>query len=61
MFILYNQKLKRPLIHPQVGIWYSPTRKEAEELLEACHEYVKAIGHDELVADLVIRSMSEVG
>jgi hypothetical protein len=60
MYILYNTKLKRPLIHPRVGLWCSPDRKEADELLEACHEYVRAIGHEELIPDLVVRTATEV-
>jgi hypothetical protein len=60
LYTLYNTKLKKPLVHPQVGVWASPTLAEAEELLAACHEYVRAIGHEELVADLVVRTISEV-
>lgn len=60
MYILYNTKLKRPLVHPQVGLWCSPTKTEADELLLACHEYVKAVGLSNLITDLVVSKISEI-
>lgn len=60
MFILYNTQNKKPLIHPHVGLWCTPDRKEADEMLEACHEYVRAIGCEYLIPHLVVRTATEV-
>jgi len=60
MYILYNDKLKKPLIHPQVGLWITPDRAEADDLLRDFHNYVVAIGHEELVPHLVVRKVTEV-
>jgi hypothetical protein len=60
LYTLFNTETKKTLIHPQVGLWTAPTLKEAEEMLAACHEYVKAIGHSELVPALVVRFVENV-
>lgn len=59
-FILYNTQLKRPLLHPQVGLWCSPDKAEAVDLLTACHEYVRAIGREDLVEHIQIRNITEI-
>ena len=60
MYTLYNTKLKRPLLHPQVGLWCTDDPTEAKDMLEACHQYVRVIGCAELIPDLVIRTITEV-
>lgn len=59
MYILYNKKNKKALVHPQVGLWTVPTLKEAEELLAACHEYIAAIGMNHLIKDIIISTIEE--
>lgn len=60
MYTLYNTKLKKTLVHPQVGIWYSSTKEEADLLLHDIHEYVKAIGADQLLPDLIVVKATEI-
>lgn len=60
MFILYNNQLKRPLLHPQVGLWCTPDKSEADDLLESCHEYVRSLGLDDLIPNLIVKEISEI-
>jgi hypothetical protein len=59
-YILFNLKSNKPLMHPTVGLWFTNDKKEAEELLSEFHIYVKDIGHEELISDLVVREMKDV-
>lgn len=59
-YILFNKNLKKPLMHPRVGLWFTTDKKEADELLQEFHSYVKDIGHEELITDLVVREMKDV-
>ena len=59
-YILFNLKLKKPLMHPIVGLWFTNDKEEADELLKEFHIYVKDIGHEELISDLVVREMKDV-
>lgn len=59
-YILFNTKLKKPLMHPQVGLWFTNDKQEADDLLKEFHDYVKDIGHEDLIPDLVIRELKDV-
>lgn len=41
-YTLYNKSNNEKLTHPKVGLWFANTIEEAEEMLAACHEYLKA-------------------
>lgn len=59
-FILYNTLLKRPLIHPQVGLWSTNDRAEADALLAEFKSLVRDIGRPEIAAALEVRSVKEL-
>jgi hypothetical protein len=42
-YTLYNESIKKQLIHPKVGLWFTNDRKEAEDMLSACYEYLDSI------------------
>ena len=54
MYTLYNKKNDRRLTHPVVGIWYTSELKEAEEMLDACHQTLENEGMTELKSNFVI-------
>ncbi len=54
IYAIYNKQLEKKLTHPRVGVWYATDYDQAQEMLSACHEYVKAIGGDEMLSDFVI-------
>lgn len=41
-YTLYNKVNNEKLTHPKVGLWFANTIEEAEEMLTACHDYLKA-------------------
>jgi hypothetical protein len=43
MYTLLNKKNGKTLKHPSVGLWFTSDLKEAEEMLEACTEYINSI------------------
>jgi len=53
-YALLNKRLNRKLIHPRVGLWFTPSLEEARETLKACHEYLEAIGAKDQIPDFVI-------
>lgn len=59
-YVLYNTDLHRPLIHPQVGIWSTEDRTEADALLDEFHNLVRDWGHPEMVPSLVVRKITEL-
>lgn len=59
-YLLYNEQLKKPLIHPKVGLWSTNNREEADDLLKSCHEYVKSIGREDLIPFLTVKEIVEV-
>jgi hypothetical protein len=54
MYTLYNRELNRFLKHPKDGIWASDNLEEAQMLLQAAQDYVKAIGVPEIASKLTI-------
>ena len=51
---LYNKKLDRRLSHPVVGMWFTKEYKEAEDMLDACHEYLDSSGLGHMKDDFTI-------
>ena len=52
-YTLYNKKLNRRLVHPRIGLWYTNDMEEARNMLESCHEYLRAIKMENM-CDFVI-------
>jgi hypothetical protein len=60
-YTLFNKRLNRQLTHPKVGLWFTNDLKEAEEMLQACKEYVQAIGVPSILEDFEIMELSSEG
>ncbi len=58
-YILYNRKLKRPLMHPQVGLWFTDNKQEAESLLADFHKLCEDLGHPEMIKELVVSTIED--
>lgn len=58
-YTLFNKQIKRRLIHPTVGLWFTNDLEEAEEMLAACHEYLDASGMSNLKADIVLYDVDQ--
>lgn len=43
LYTLYNKHLDKKLTHPKYGLWCTPDKNEATEMLKACREYLIAI------------------
>ena len=43
-YTLYNKRLEKRLTHPRVGLWFTNSLSEADEMLESCHEYLRSSG-----------------
>jgi len=54
MYTLFNKKTNKQLIHPQVGLWFTPNLEEAVDLLYACHEYVESVGMQDEKGNFVV-------
>ena len=59
MYTLYNKRLGKLLTHPRVGIWFTPDKKEAIEMLEACQDTVRQMGAHDLLTDFHIATLNE--
>lgn len=53
-YTLYNKVNNQKLVHPKVGLWFANDIKEAEEMLLACHEYLKASNLEWMCENIVI-------
>jgi hypothetical protein len=60
MYILFNTELKRPLIHPKVGLWMTENRAEADALLDDFHQLVRDLGMPNMTSKLVVKTIKEV-
>lgn len=60
MFALFNNKNNSYLTHPAVGIWYSDKKEVADDMLNACHKYVTAIGLEFLVKEIAVVEIDDV-
>ena len=45
-YTLYNKTLKKSLIHPKIGLWYTNDLEEAKNMLASCLEYCKNVAPD---------------
>lgn len=53
-YTLYNKSNDKRLMHPKIGLWFTPSLGEAKEMLKACHEYLKSMGLEKYLNDFVI-------
>jgi len=53
-FTLFNKSINKPLKIPKIGTWSTNDQNEAEEMLDACLEYLDAVGAKHLKDDIVI-------
>ena len=42
------------LLHPKIGLWFTADLDEAQNMLNACHEYLEAIKADSIKDEFVI-------
>lgn len=57
MYGLYNTHNQTFLTHPQVGLWYTEDRQEAESMLAACQDYLRSYQLDFLVECIVVKEI----
>jgi hypothetical protein len=53
-YTLYNKTNNEKLVHPKVGLWFANDIEEAEDMLEACQEYLRAAGLDWMCEHITI-------
>jgi|TARA_Y100000034_G_scaffold100478_1_gene123897 hypothetical protein len=51
---LFNKKLQRRLVHPKIGLWFTSNLDEAKNMLESCHEYLRATKMENMCEFFVI-------
>ena len=42
-YTLFNERNQEKLVHPAIGLWYADKIEEAEDMLDACREYMSAL------------------
>ncbi len=57
VFCLLNTRLNRRLTHPTKGVWATPDRREAEDMLNACRQYLAASGLEGIQEGFVIEEV----
>lgn len=61
---LHNRSIGVDLKHPKFGLWDTNSLSEAQEMKDACIEYLRAIGLDDLIESIIIKNVEtneEVG
>lgn len=53
-YCIFNKILHKKLTHPAVGLWYTPRKEEAEEMLVSLNEYLIAINKPDLKENFCI-------
>tara|TARA_Y100000034_G_scaffold117749_1_gene157577 strand:+ start:23786 stop:24013 length:228 start_codon:yes stop_codon:yes gene_type:complete len=53
-YTLYNKRNNEKLTHPKVGLWFANTIEEAQEMQDACHEYLRASHLEWMVENIII-------
>lgn len=53
-YSLYNNLNKKHLIHPRVGVWYCEDLSEAEDMLKACQDYLRAMKLEDIIDKISI-------
>lgn len=41
-FVLYNNATNQYLVHPDIGLWSTNDKKEAEEMLKVATDYINS-------------------
>ena len=59
-YTLYNKKDKKPLRHPQVGLWYTTNKMEADEMLGDLLDYLRIIGMEHMKEDFKVIDTNEI-
>lgn len=54
MYTLYNKLNNKKLIHPYYGEWITDDYDEAVDMLNACKEYLLAIGASDYINNFII-------
>ncbi len=58
-YTLYNRINNEKLTHPKVGLWFANSFEEAEDMLSACHEYLKASNLEWMCENITIIDAEE--
>lgn len=58
-YTLFNTSKKVYLEHPKVGLWFSETREEAEDMLNACLHFLESIKLSDVCGHIEIRELEE--
>lgn len=53
-YALYHKTRQVFLEHPLVGLWYATEFSEAQSMLSACHEYMRAVGLHSDIENVVV-------
>lgn len=53
-YTLFNKINNKKLMHPKVGLWFANDKKEAEEMLKSCYEYLRASNLEWMCENIVI-------
>lgn len=54
---LHNRLLNIDLKHPKFGLWNTNNFSEALEMKNACEEYLRAIGLDDITKNIIIKTV----
>jgi hypothetical protein len=54
-FTLHNLSRNIDLTHPVTGVWSTTDETEAKEMLDSCHEYLKAVGLEYMIDQIVLK------
>lgn len=58
MYALYNRSRDTYLTHPAVGLWFTESKEEADDMLKACHDYLHAYKLDFMIEDISVVNYS---
>jgi hypothetical protein len=58
-YTLLNKSNDKYLKHPKVGLWYTDNIEEAESMLVAAKDYLKAMKLDTLMEQITIEEVGE--
>ena len=54
---LHNRSTGVDLKHPKFGLWDTNDISEALEMRDACKDYLRAIGLDNLIPEVIIKTV----
>ncbi len=58
-FVLYNKAINQYLVHPNVGLWSTNDKSEAEAMLKVASAYVNSLNCEELKDKIVMLEVPE--